>query len=156
VDGEVHRWLLAASFWCLLIAAPELVITPALAQQTTGTPDALLIMTDDDFGAPGTLGGFIIFVIGGLVGTGFGVALGFFIFPHVFPSPPASETISPAEHSLVATGTFIHANPSDPIAKLIAPILTAARDKNGGLEKTGVGRTRECIERPAWARSRHQ
>src|SRR5262245_54875797 len=59
--------------------------------------------------------GFIIFVVGGLCGTVFGVALGFFVFPYVFPPPPASETITVGEHSLVATGTFIHANPSDPV-----------------------------------------
>jgi hypothetical protein len=46
----------------------------------------------------------------------FGVALGFFLFPFVFPPPPASETISEADRAtLVATGTFIHAMPSDPI-----------------------------------------
>jgi hypothetical protein len=60
--------------------------------------------------------GFIIFLIGGLSGTGFGVALGFFIFPFVFPPPPAAETLAEAERTmLVATGTFIHANPSDPV-----------------------------------------
>jgi len=60
--------------------------------------------------------GFIIFLIGGLFGTGFGVALGFFFFPFVFPPPPAAETLAEAERTmLVATGTFIHANPSDPV-----------------------------------------
>ena len=42
--------------------------------------------------------------------------VGFFIFPYVFPPPAASEQLSAAEHSkLVASGTFIHANPSDPV-----------------------------------------
>ena len=60
--------------------------------------------------------GFVIFLIGGLVGTAFGVALGFFFFPFVFPPPPATEQLLEADRSpLVATGTFIHANPSDPI-----------------------------------------
>ena len=60
--------------------------------------------------------GLIIFLAGGLFGTGFGVALGFFIFPFVFPPPPAAEMLSEAERAaLVATGTFIHANPSDPV-----------------------------------------
>ena len=60
--------------------------------------------------------GFVIFLIGGLFGTCFGVALGFFIFPFVFPPPPAAELLAEAERTmLVATGTFIHANPSDPI-----------------------------------------
>jgi hypothetical protein len=37
-------------------------------------------------------------------------------FPFVFPPPPAAEQLAEADRSpLVATGTFIHANPSDPI-----------------------------------------
>src|SRR4030095_9335210 len=60
--------------------------------------------------------GFIIFLIGGLFGTGFGVALGFFFFPFVFPPPPAAEMLAGSEGTaLVATGMFIHANPSDPV-----------------------------------------
>jgi hypothetical protein len=60
--------------------------------------------------------GLFIFVIGGILGTGFGLALGFFLFPFVFPPPPASEQLSETDRAnLVATGTFIHANPSDPI-----------------------------------------
>lgn len=60
--------------------------------------------------------GLAIFLLGGILGTGFGVALGFFLFPFVFPPPPAAEQISEADRAaLVATGTFIHANPSDPI-----------------------------------------
>ena len=56
-----------------------------------------------------------MFVFGGLLGTAFGVALGFFIFPYVFPPPPATETLTEADRSrLVATGTFIHANPVRP------------------------------------------
>ena len=60
--------------------------------------------------------GIAIFVLGGLCGTAFGVALGFFLFPFVFPPPTAAEQLTEADRSaLVATGTFIHANPSDPI-----------------------------------------
>ncbi|HLA21519.1 MAG TPA: DM13 domain-containing protein [Pseudolabrys sp.] len=60
--------------------------------------------------------GIAIFFLGGVLGTGFGVALGFFFFPFVFPPPPAMEQLTEADRSpLVATGTFIHANPSDPI-----------------------------------------
>ena len=59
--------------------------------------------------------GLLIFALGGVLGTGFGVALGFFLFPYVFP-PPAAESLTDADRSaLVATGTFIHANPSDPV-----------------------------------------
>ena len=57
-----------------------------------------------------------IFVTGGVLGTGFGIALGFFFFPFVFPPPPAAETLTLADQTrLVATGTFIHANTSDPV-----------------------------------------
>lgn len=57
-----------------------------------------------------------IFFVGGMLGTAFGIALGFFIFPYVFPPPPAVERLIEADRSsLVATGTFIHANTSDPV-----------------------------------------
>jgi hypothetical protein len=57
-----------------------------------------------------------IFVLGGVLGTGFGVALGFFIFPYIFPPPAANEQLADVERSkLVASGMFIHANPSDPV-----------------------------------------
>jgi hypothetical protein len=60
--------------------------------------------------------GIAIFVLGGAVGTAFGVALGFFIFPYVFPPPAATERLAEADRKHpVATGTFIHANPSDPV-----------------------------------------
>ena len=57
------------------------------------------------------------FLAGGVLGTGFGVALGFFLFPFVFPPPPAADQLSETERrsAIVAAGTFIHANPSDPI-----------------------------------------
>ena len=60
--------------------------------------------------------GLAIFLLGGLFGTAFGVALGFFFFPFVFPPPPAAEQLTEAEKSTpLASGTFIHANPQDPI-----------------------------------------
>src|SRR5262249_53723493 len=74
--------------------------------------------------------GLSIFLLGGIVGTGFGVALGFFFFPFVFPPPPATEQLTEADVAPrtapasppasvtakpVATGTFIHANPADPV-----------------------------------------
>jgi hypothetical protein len=60
--------------------------------------------------------GLVIFLFGGVLGMGAGVALGFFLFPFVFPPPPAAEQLTEADRAqLVATGTFIHANPSDPI-----------------------------------------
>ncbi len=57
-----------------------------------------------------------IFLVGGVFGTGFGVAVGFFLFPYVFPPPEAMETLSESERTTVVTqGEFIHANPTDPI-----------------------------------------
>lgn len=57
-----------------------------------------------------------IFMLGGVFGTAFGIAVGFFVFPFVFPPPPAAEELTEADRSpLAATGSFIHANPSDPI-----------------------------------------
>jgi len=57
-----------------------------------------------------------IFVLGGVFGTAFGVAVGFFVFPYVFPPPSAADQLTDVERSaLVATGTFIHANPNDPV-----------------------------------------
>ena len=57
-----------------------------------------------------------VFLLGGVFGTGFGVALGFFLFPFVFPPPPAQEALTTAERTaVVARGTFIHADPNDPI-----------------------------------------
>jgi Electron transfer DM13 len=60
--------------------------------------------------------GLALFMLGGILGTGFGVALGFFFFPYVFPPPAANEQLTEAERTkLVASGKFIQPNPSDPI-----------------------------------------
>lgn len=57
-----------------------------------------------------------IFCFGGVLGTGFGVALGFFLFPYIFPPPEAMEQLTQSEKtSLVAKGTFIQADPGDPV-----------------------------------------
>jgi len=57
-----------------------------------------------------------IFLAGGIFGVAAGTALGFFLFPFVFPPPPATEQLTAEERTeAVAEGTFIHANPSDPI-----------------------------------------
>ena len=58
----------------------------------------------------------LAFLFGAVFGAAGGVALGFFLFPFVFPPPQATETLQASNDSrLVAKGTFIHANPSDPI-----------------------------------------
>ena len=58
-----------------------------------------------------------LLLAGGVLGTGFGVALGFFLFPFVFPPPPAAEHLTETDRRapIVAEGRFIHANPGDPI-----------------------------------------
>jgi hypothetical protein len=58
-----------------------------------------------------------VFLAGAVLGTAFGVALGFFLFPYIFPPPPAAEQLSSADRAdaVLAEGTFIHANPGDPI-----------------------------------------
>jgi hypothetical protein len=46
----------------------------------------------------------------------FGTALGFLLFPYVFPPPEAMDELTAAEQgTLVAKGNFIQANPNDPI-----------------------------------------
>ncbi len=58
----------------------------------------------------------VVFLFGGVLGTGFGVALGFFLFPYVFPPPESMDTLTETERTaVVARGAFIQANPSDPI-----------------------------------------
>ena len=56
------------------------------------------------------------FLVGGILGTAFGVAVGFFAFPYVFPPPEAMDVLTTEEQTkIVARGSFIHANPLDPI-----------------------------------------
>ena len=59
----------------------------------------------------------LTFVIGGVLGTGFGFAAGIFVYPYVFLADVvATETVADAEdRRVLAKGTFIHANPSDPV-----------------------------------------
>ena len=57
-----------------------------------------------------------VFLFGAVLGSAFGVALGFFLFPYIFPPPEAKDQLAQAEASkLVAKGDFIHVNSSDPI-----------------------------------------
>jgi hypothetical protein len=65
-------------------------------------------------------GKLVAFFFGGVLGTVFGIALGFFFFPYVFPPPPAAEQLTqadltppPAEQPLApAAGT----QPAPPLA----------------------------------------
>ena len=59
----------------------------------------------------------IALVVGGLIGAGGGFAIGIFVYPYIFLADIEGMDEAPdaAEVRLVAEGTFIHANPSDPI-----------------------------------------
>jgi hypothetical protein len=59
----------------------------------------------------------ITFVIGGLLGTAAGFALGIFVYPYLFLADivAADKVEDKAAREIVASGMFIHANPSDPI-----------------------------------------
>src|SRR5829696_6410632 len=98
--------------------------TPVASSRKTGVPGLQRIIAC--CAAPGTRErkalmrrlwrALVIFLLGGVLGTGFGVALGFFVYPFVFPPPAAMDQLSESDKAkLVATGAFIHANPSDPV-----------------------------------------
>lgn len=63
----------------------------------------------------------ISFVVGAVLGIAGGVALGIFVYPYVFLADiVAHEKVQPApqgqaERKVLARGTFVHSNPSDPI-----------------------------------------
>lgn len=57
-----------------------------------------------------------VFFFGGLVGAGFGGALGIFLFPFFFPPAPLVETLTPSERvGKVAEGAFLHVDKNDPL-----------------------------------------
>ena len=60
---------------------------------------------------------FVGFVAGGLLGLAAGFAVGIFVYPYIFLADiVASDQVGDTERrQVVARGTFIHANPSDPI-----------------------------------------
>ena len=66
-------------------------------------------------------GFFISFVVGAVLGIAGGVALGIFVYPYVFLADiVATEKVQPPaagqpERKVLARGTFVHANPADPI-----------------------------------------
>ncbi len=60
---------------------------------------------------------FFTFVLGGVLGVGAGFVLGIFLYPYIFLADiVAEEQLADAgARRVVATGDFIHANPSDPL-----------------------------------------
>ncbi len=61
--------------------------------------------------------GLIIFFVGGILGVAAGFAVGIFVYPYIFLAyiVAAEQVEDAASKQVVATGQFIHANPSDPI-----------------------------------------
>lgn len=57
------------------------------------------------------------FLIGGVLGVAGGFALGIFVYPYIFLADiVATEKVEEAEtKQVVATGSFVHADPSDPV-----------------------------------------
>ena len=62
------------------------------------------------------LGRLWAFVLGGAFGAAGGFVLAIFLYPYIFLADiVAAETVAAKDATAVATGTFIHANPADPI-----------------------------------------
>jgi Electron transfer DM13 len=61
--------------------------------------------------------GFLVFLIGGVLGLAGGFALGIFVYPYLFLADiVATEKVDErAAGTVLARGEFTHANPSDPI-----------------------------------------
>lgn len=59
----------------------------------------------------------VIFIVGALLGSTAGFALGIFFYPYIFLADiVASDQVdNQSARKIVATGMFIHANPRDPI-----------------------------------------
>ncbi len=58
-----------------------------------------------------------VFVVGGLLGTGAGFAAGIFVYPYIFLADVVAneQLANPESRAVVARGSFIHADPSDPV-----------------------------------------
>jgi hypothetical protein len=56
-------------------------------------------------------------MIGGLLGIALGFAIGIFVYPYIFLADVVAADQPPAagQSQIVATGQFVHVNPSDPI-----------------------------------------
>jgi hypothetical protein len=58
-------------------------------------------------------------IIGAILGSFFGIAFGFaagiFVYPYIFLADVVATDQAPGQSQVVATGQFVHVNPSDPI-----------------------------------------
>jgi len=59
----------------------------------------------------------VILIVGALLGSAAGFALGIFFYPYIFLADivASDQVANKSARKIVATGTFIHANPGDPI-----------------------------------------
>jgi len=59
----------------------------------------------------------LAFAVGGLLGLAGGFGLGIFFYPHIFLSDIVGQELveDRAKRKVLARGTFIHANPRDPV-----------------------------------------
>lgn len=56
------------------------------------------------------------FCVGGMLGVAVGFAAGIFVYPYIFLADQVAVEAPPGpEKKAVATGTFVHADPNDPI-----------------------------------------
>ncbi|MCZ6861876.1 MAG: DM13 domain-containing protein, partial [Alphaproteobacteria bacterium] len=58
---------------------------------------------------------FTSFVWGGVLGIAAGFAVGILVTRFIFPAPPAIDALIAANERVIARGTFIQADPDDPI-----------------------------------------
>jgi len=57
-----------------------------------------------------------VFIVGGVLGVAAGFAGGIFVYPYIFlAGQVAMDAPVSADKTIAARGTFIHANPSDPV-----------------------------------------
>ncbi len=54
-----------------------------------------------------------VFLFGGVLGAAFGVALGFFLFPYVFPPPEAKDQLTQAEFEQAPRQRRVHPRQSE-------------------------------------------
>ena len=90
-------------------------------------------------------------IAGGLAGTALGFVIGIFVYPYIFLADivASEELVGAEEKTVVATGNFIHANPSDPIHYGSGSVTVSI----SGMPRRSV---RNVIRWPSSATSRHE
>ena len=59
----------------------------------------------------------LVFFLGGVIGLAAGFAVGIFVYPYIFLADIVAAEMAPDANTKrrLATGMFIHADPSDPV-----------------------------------------